>query len=241
MDPESSVPAHVGIIMDGNGRWATLKGLPRTAGHREGLDAAKRIVRAAADLGISYLTLYVFSTENWKRTESEVSFLMRLIQQHLRREYDFYRQNRIRVIHSGDLDKLPGYVRKEIEGVRQDTENFEGLTVNLAINYGGKDEIVRAVNRWAASAEPGIRTSGTEPREITQEDITEHIDCRVCPEVDMIIRTGGEIRLSNFLLWGGAYAELYFSDTLWPDWHEEDLRRAVEEFQRRERRYGGTS
>ncbi|MFP4563962.1 MAG: polyprenyl diphosphate synthase [Spirochaetia bacterium] len=241
MDPEASVPAHVGIIMDGNGRWATLKGLPRTAGHREGLQAAKRSVRAASDLGISYLTLYVFSTENWRRAESEVSFLMRLIQGHLRREYDFYRENRIRVIHSGDPDRLPEYVRKELEGVVVDTKDFEGLTVNLAINYGGRDEIVRAVNRWTASAgqgKPG--PAGRIPR-ISAGDITEHLDCRECPDVDMIIRTGGEIRLSNFLLWSGAYAELYFSDTLWPDWQEEDLRRAVEDYQRRERRYGGTS
>ena len=240
MDPEASVPAHVGIIMDGNGRWAVLKGLPRTAGHREGLEAAKRVVRAAAELGISYLTLYVFSTENWKRAESEVSFLMRLIQQHLRREYDFYRENGIRVVHSGDLDRLPDYVRKELEGVMTDTEDFEGLTVNLAINYGGRDEIVRAVNRWAASPGEETPTNGR-PREITDRDITEHLDCRECPEVDMIIRTGGEMRLSNFLLWGGAYAELYFSDTLWPDWRQEDLCRAVEKFQHRERRYGGTS
>lgn len=234
MAPETSVPAHVGIIMDGNGRWATLKGRPRTAGHREGLNAAKRCVRAAAEIGISYLTLYVFSTENWKRAESEISFLMRLIQQHLRREYDFYRDNHIRVIHSGDLDRLPGHVRKEIEGVMEDTKDFEGLTVNLAINYGGRDEIVRAVNRRKAS-EAGDRT-----REITAEDIRENLDCRECPEVDMIIRTGGEMRLSNFLLWGGAYAELYFSDALWPDWEEEDLRLAVAEYSRRERRYGGT-
>ena len=226
--------------MDGNGRWAVLKGLPRTAGHREGLEAAKRVVRAAAELGISYLTLYVFSTENWKRAESEVSFLMRLIQQHLRREYDFYRENGIRVVHSGDLDRLPDYVRKELEGVMTDTEDFEGLTVNLAINYGGRDEIVRAVNRWAASPGEETPTNGR-PREITDRDITEHLDCRECPEVDMIIRTGGEMRLSNFLLWGGAYAELYFSDTLWPDWRQEDLCRAVEKFQHRERRYGGTS
>ena len=235
MDPETSVPTHVGIIMDGNGRWAKRKSLPRTAGHREGLNAAKRSVRAAADLGISYLTLYVFSTENWRRAESEVSFLMRLIQQHLRREYDFYRQNHIRVIHSGDLNRLPDFVRNEIEGVREETKDFEGLTVNLAINYGGRDEIVRAVNRWRNSEDPGNLTGG-----ITDGDITGHLDCRECPEVDMIIRTGGEMRLSNFLLWGGAYAELYFSDILWPDWQEDDLRRAVEEYQKRERRYGGT-
>ncbi len=227
-------PAHVGIIMDGNGRWAQYQGLPRTAGHKEGLQAAKRVVTAAVELGIEYLTLYAFSTENWRRAEEEVSFLMRLIQQHLRREYDFYRENGIRVIHCGDLRGLPDFVQKEIHQVMADTRNFSGLTVNLAINYGGRDEVVRSVNRWLNNG--GMKTGQDR---ITEADISVHLDNPRYPEMDLIIRTGGERRLSNFLLWQSAYAELYFSDKFWPEWQGSDLREAADEFVRRERRFGG--
>jgi undecaprenyl diphosphate synthase len=147
----NAMPLHVGIIMDGNGRWATQRNLPRTAGHREGLTAAKRIVAAAAAIGIRYLTFYTFSTENWKRTQEEVSFLMLLIATHLRREYDFYRENGVRVLHSGDIAGLPREVRAEIDSVMRDTASFDRMTVVLAINYGGRDEIVRGVNRWLAA------------------------------------------------------------------------------------------
>jgi undecaprenyl diphosphate synthase len=229
LDP-ASIPCHVGIIMDGNGRWAQARNKPRTSGHREGLDASKRIVRAAARIGIRYLSLYTFSTENWKRTSDEVGFLMNLIKTHLRSEYDFYRENRVRIVHTGDLGRLPKDVQAEIRQASQDTAGFEGLTVNLAINYGGRDEIVRSVQRCLAE---GI----TAP---TEADISAHLDEPEIPDADLIVRTGGEVRLSNWLLWRSAYAELVFSDKYWPDWVESDLIQAVRSFQQRQRRFGGT-
>lgn len=231
----SSLPCHIGIIMDGNGRWAASRNKPRSFGHREGLEASKRIVRAAAKLGIKWLSLYTFSTENWKRTQEEVSFLMGLLQRHLRDEYDFYRENQIRLFHSGDLERLPPEVQKEICNATRDTAAFTGLSVNLAINYGGRDELVRAFRRMTA---PDVQLSSQAPI-INEQDISAFLDIPELPDADLIIRTGGEQRISNFLLWKSAYAELYFSDQLWPDWDEQDLMAALSEFQRRNRRFGG--
>ncbi len=225
-----AVPAHAGIIMDGNGRWAKARGLPRTEGHREGLRVAKKIIRAAEDLGIRYLSLYTFSTENWKRAVDEVSFLMSLITSHLRAELEFYRENHIRIVHSGDSSGLPREVRDSIRSVIEDTAAYDGITVNLAINYGGRDEIVRAVRNM-------IRTGTGVP---TEETFKAFLDAPTLPDPDLIIRTGGDMRLSNFLLWESAYAELYFSEKLWPDWTEDDLKLAIHSFSGRERRFGGT-
>ncbi len=225
-----SIPRHIGIIMDGNGRWARSRGKPRTFGHKEGLETAKRIVKSASDLGIGFISLYTFSTENWKRTEDEVSFLMKLINQHLKKEWNFYRENRIRVVHSGDLSELPLSVRNELQEITADTGEFTGLTVNLAINYGGRDEIVRSVNKWI-KAHPG--------ESMSEETLKSCLDQPEMPDPDIIIRTGGEQRLSNFLLWGSAYCELIYSEKLWPDWTKDDLVEALELFSRRERRFGG--
>jgi len=233
-DTTLTAPVHVGIIMDGNGRWAERRNEPRTNGHREGLTAAKRIVGAAADRGIQFLTLYIFSTENWKRTKDEVSFLMRLITQHLSKEYDFYREKGIKVVHSGDIEGLPGYVKKEISSVTEDTKSFQGLTLNMAINYGGRDEIIRSVLRCIDESE-----HDTSPYGITAGNISDHLDVPEIPDADLIIRTAGEIRLSNFLLWQSAYAEFYFSEKLWPDWTEEDLDEALSAFRNRKRKFGG--
>jgi len=224
------VPDHVAIFMDGNGRWATARGLPRTEGHREGLNAAKRVIKAAEDLGIRFVTLYTFSTENWKRTAEEVGFLMGLIRKHLAAEFDFYRDNGIRVVHSGDPEGLPADVLSEIRRVESDTAGFGRLTVNLAINYGGRDEIVRAVRRLQAKGSP-----------ITEETISAGLDRPDLPFPDLVLRPGGETRLSNFLLWESAYAELLFLDKLWPDFGPEDLALAVDEYRRRDRRFGGTA
>lgn len=224
----SPVPPHVAIIMDGNGRWATARGLPRTEGHRQGLTAAKRVVAAASRLGVKYLSLYTFSTENWKRTQDEVGFLMNLIRVHLSSELDFYRRNRIRVIHSGSREGLPPEILTEIDEVAADTAGFPGMVVNLAINYGGRDEILRAVARCEGS------------RPLTEFDIAHTLDHPEIPDPDLIIRTGGEMRLSNFLLWQSAYSELYFSECLWPDFDEPDLADALEAFAARDRRFGGT-
>ena len=230
LNPQA-MPGHVGIIMDGNGRWAQARHKPRSFGHREGLEASKRIVRSAAELGLKWLSLYTFSTENWKRTQEEIGFLMNLIKSHLRAEYDFYRTNRIRIVHTGDLDQLPEDVQHEIRQASIDTAAFDGLTVNLAINYGGRDEIVRSVQRCLAD---GLTV-------IDEAAIQERLDAPDMPDADLIIRTGGEMRLSNFLLWRSAYAELVFSDRLWPDWDHTDLVQAIHAYQQRNRRFGGVS
>jgi undecaprenyl diphosphate synthase len=229
VDPQGDCfPAHVAIIMDGNGRWAKERGLPRTEGHNEGLRTAKAIVAAAEDLGIKYLSFFIFSTENWKRTTDEVSFLMGLIRQHLAAELDFYRQRGVRVLYSGDSDGLPADIVEEIREVVSDTSGNGKLTVNMAINYGGRDEIVRAARRLAAA--------GMEPSEASIRSMLDHPEV---PDPDLIIRTSGEMRFSNFLLWQSAYSELWFCDKYWPDFRKEDLAEAIEAFKRRDRRYGG--
>jgi undecaprenyl diphosphate synthase len=219
--------------MDGNGRWAQARGLLRTEGHREGLKVAKQIVKAASDMKIDFLTLYVFSTENWKRTSDEVGFIMRLVRQYLKSEFNFCRENHIRVRHAGDLLRLPLDIAKDITDVCRDTETFTGMQVILALNYGGRDEIVRAVNKALANI------SGKEI-EINETVIADHLDNPDIPDPDLIIRTAGEHRISNFLLWESAYSEYYISEKLWPDWSGTDLVEAIKNFQERERRYGGT-
>ena len=215
------------IFMDGNGRWAKARGLPRTEGHKEGLKAAKRIVKAAQEAGVRYLTLYTFSTENWRRAEEEVSFLMGLVSTYLRAELDFYREHRVRVVHSGDQAGLPVPVQEALESVAADTAAYNGICVNLAINYGGRDEILRAVGR--------LKAGSVKP---TEAEFRACLDLPELPDPDLIIRAGGELRMSNFLLWQAAYSELYFSDALWPDWTEDHLRQAFQDYARRERRFG---
>jgi undecaprenyl diphosphate synthase len=229
----TELPVHVGIIMDGNGRWAQTRGQLRTQGHLEGLKAAKRVVKAACDLGIKYLTLYAFSTENWKRADDEVSFIMNLVKRYLRGELEFYRENRVRIRHAGDAGGLPPDIRSEFAAAAAATEHFEGTQVILAVNYGGRDEIARAVRRLAQS--------GADLSAITEKDIAACLDNPDVPDADLIIRSAGEYRLSNFLLWKGAYAELYVSPRLWPDWKGEDLEAAVKDYQNRERRFGGVT
>ena len=223
------LPQHVAVIMDGNGRWAKNQGLPRTNGHKEGLNTAKRIVACAAALGIKYITLYTFSTENWKRAQEEVGYLMSLIRNHLRAEFEFYKKNGIRIDHIGDLDGLPKDVQKEILNAKEDTKDFTGTTCVLAINYGGRDELVRAFKKIAKS---------TESDKITEELVSKNLDGNQLPDVDLMIRTGGEQRLSNFLLWQCAYAEFVFTPTLWPDYQEDEFLQNIYEFQKRNRRFG---
>lgn len=224
----AQIPAHIAIIMDGNGRWAKQRNLPRTSGHKEGLEVAKKIVKAAKEVGVKYITLYTFSTENWKRTQDEVGYLMGLIKNHLRAEFKFYKENDIRVKHIGNLSGLPQDIQNEINSTVEECKDFNSLTVVLAINYGGKDEISRAINK-----------AKSENKEINENNFTEFFDLPEMPDVDLIIRTGGEKRLSNFLLWHGAYAELDFVDTLWPDYNEECFYQSIKEFQKRNRRFGG--
>jgi undecaprenyl diphosphate synthase len=221
--------------MDGNGRWAKQRSLIRTQGHLEGLKAAKRIVKAASDRGVRYLTLYAFSTENWKRAADEVGFIMGLVKQYLRDEMDFYRQNGIRIRHAGDAAGLPPDIAAEIAGAVADTQGFNGMQVILALNYGGRDELVRAIRR--AAMRPAAQI--TNMAAVTEQDIAACLDNPDVPDPDLIIRSAGEYRMSNFLLWEGAYAELYVSPKLWPDWQGDDLDEAIEHYRSRERRYGG--
>jgi len=235
------IPAHVGIIMDGNGRWAKQRALVRTQGHLEGLKTARKIVREASLMGIKYLTLYAFSTENWKRASDEVSFILGLVKQYLRAEYNFAMQNKIRVRHTGDMSGLPQDIQDELNISITDTKSFNGMQVVLAINYGGRDEIVRAFNKYSADHLKDIEKKQQEPHtlNITEDDISAYLDNPDIPEPDLIIRTAGEYRTSNFLLWQGAYAEIHISNKLWPDWEKEDLEAAIADYQKRERRYGG--
>ena len=219
---------HIAVIMDGNGRWAEQRGLARTKGHQEGLEAAKRIVKAVSDLHIPYITLYVFSTENWKRTEEEVGFLMGLIQKHLRAELAFYAANNIKVKHIGNAAALPRAIQTEIADIMEKTEHYTGTTVQLAINYGGKDEIIRAVKKL----------SGQQLETLTEDAFEKLLDTAGVPPVDLVIRTGGEKRLSNFLLWQTAYAEFYSTDILWPDFAPAHLMEALDAYGKRTRRFG---
>ena len=225
-----NLPLHVAITMDGNGRWAQQRKLPRTAGHDQGLHTGKRIVKLASDLGIKYLTLYVFSTENWKRTEKEVGFLMNLIHIHLCGELDFYKQNGIKINHIGDIESLPDSIKKDITEAIEDTKYFTGMTLNLAINYGGRDELLRGIKK--------IINNKIDENEITEQLISSFLDMPQSPDVDLLIRTGGEKRLSNFLLWHIPYAEQIYTDTLWPDYTDEEFLKNIEDFSHRNRRFG---
>ena len=221
---------HLGLIMDGNGRWASQRSLPRAAGHLEGLKACKRIVKAASEMNIDYLSLYVFSTENWKRPTQEVSYLMSLLANKLPGEIPFFEENNIRILVRGNTKALPEEAGKGIEKTISETEKHTGLTVILCINYGGQDEIARAVNRYII-LNPG--------KPITVESIRSNLDCPQIPDVDFIVRSAGEMRLSNFLLWQCAYSEFYYTDTLWPDFTPEELDKAIAAYSNRDRRFGG--
>lgn len=226
----NNLPLHVAITMDGNGRWATLKNKPRTFGHEEGLRTIKKIVKAASEIGIKYLTVYAFSTENWKRAESEVGFLMNLIHNHIINELDFYRENGIRLNHIGDISRLPEQIQKDIKEAIEDTKDFTGMTVNLAINYGGRDEILRGIKK--------IIDLKISSEELNEKRFSELLDMPDSPDVDLLIRTGGEQRLSNFLLWHVPYAEQIYTKTLWPDYTKEEFFSNIEEYQKRNRRFG---
>ncbi len=230
----AEVPTHVGIIMDGNGRWAKKRGLPRKFGHREGAKTFRKITRHAKKIGIKYLTLYAFSTENWKRPKDEVDAIMELFDKNLDEVRDFIEEN-IRVRFIGDRTMLSPSLQKKMKSVEEDSRDFDSMTLVLAINYGGQDEITRAVRAIAGKVSEGE----LEPNEITSDIIQHSLDTGDIPPVDLIIRPSGEQRISNFLIWQSAYAEYIFSDILWPDYRPEDLEDAVYEFMKRNRRFGG--
>jgi undecaprenyl diphosphate synthase len=232
---QQPLPRHVAVIMDGNGRWAGLRGLPRVAGHREGVRAARETVRTAGRLGIGYLTLYAFSSENWTRPAAEVSFLMRLLESSVDEELPGLIDNNVRLRTLGDLAALDEGVRQSVEHAVRATESNTGLTLLIALNYGARREMVRAVRTLA----DGIARGALAPEAIDEGSISAALDTAGVPDPDLLIRTSGEYRLSNFLLWQVAYTELLVLPTLWPDFSPRDLYGAVAEYQRRSRRFGG--
>ncbi len=231
------MPIHVAIIMDGNGRWAQKRGLPRTAGHRAGVKTVKRIVRLAGDIGLKYLTLFTFSTENWKRPRKEVSALMKLLGDTTRRELAELLENNVRLIATGDIEKLPAERRGILEDAIERTTANTGLVLNLALNYSGRNEIIRAVQLISKDVVAGR----IEPDQIDDALFASYLQTNGLPEPDLLIRTSGEMRISNFLLWQTAYTELYVTDILWPDFSENDFLEAIRDFQGRERRFGKIS
>jgi undecaprenyl diphosphate synthase len=232
------LPAHIAIIMDGNGRWAGRRRLPRVAGHKAGIGPVRCAVEICARLGVKVLTLYAFSVENWKRPRHEVETLWRLLRYYLRQELPNLQKNDIRLQAIGRLEALPAQVRRELEAAIEATAQNRGLLVNLAINYGGRAEIVDAVNTILDMA----RLEGSlDSLKVDEDLIATNLYTASCPDPDLLIRTSGEMRISNFLLWQIAYAELYVTETLWPDFTRTDLLQAVLEYQKRDRRYGGLS
>jgi undecaprenyl diphosphate synthase len=230
-----SLPRHVAIIMDGNGRWAKARRLPRAAGHRRGVDAVRRIVRKAGEIGLEVLTLYAFSSENWRRPAEEVSDLMGLLRHFIRADLNEIAEAGVRIRVIGDYRALQGDLVRLIDDAIARTAANTGLTLVIALNYGSQNEIARAAQLLAERA----RAGEIDPSAITAEAIEAELDTGDIPPVDLLIRTSGERRLSNFLLWQAAYAELLFVDTLWPDFNEAELVRALDDFSRRERRFGG--
>lgn len=236
LDP-AGIPAHVAIIMDGNGRWARSRMRGRSEGHAEGVNSVHNITRHASDLGVRYLTLYAFSTENWNRPQPEVETLMQLIGWAIRKETPELVANNVHINLIGEIDRLPDGVRADLEAGRDATAACDGLQLNLCLSYSSRWELTRAMRGIATEVAAGkIR-----PEDITEETITNHLATAGIPDPDLLIRTGGEERISNFLLWQIAYSELYFTPVLWPDFGEADFRKAIIEYQSRERRFGKTS
>lgn len=229
------IPEHVAIIMDGNGRWAKLRGEDRSKGHMEGVETVRRIVTESVKLGFKYLTLYTFSTENWNRPEAEVAALMGLLFDNLKDEIFMKNNVGFRVV--GDMERMPAAVRERIEWLEQTTAVNTGMTLVLALSYSSKWEITRAVRSIATDVLKG----NLKVDEVNEQTVASRLVTNFMPDPDLLIRTGGEVRLSNYLLWQCAYSELYFCDTLWPDFSEEELAKAVYTFQQKERRYGKTS
>lgn len=230
---ENNIPCHIAVIMDGNGRWAKKRLLPRTAGHSAGSSTFKSIARYCNKIGVKFLTVYAFSTENWKRPKQEVDAIMDILRKYLKDSTNFKSEN-IRLRFIGDRSALPDDIQRLMENAEHESENATGLTCNLAVNYGGRDEIVHAVRKLAQKAANGE----IPPDSITESDISANCYTSYMPDPDLIIRPSGEYRLSNFLLWQSAYSELWFSDVLWPDFKPKHLDEAIAAYQNRDRRFG---
>lgn len=231
---KNRIPQHVAIIMDGNGRWAKARGMERTMGHAEGADTVHEITTAATKLGIKYLTLYTFSTENWNRPESEVSALMALLLKHI--EEELFVKNNVRFTTIGDIERLPKDVQEALHGLEERTKDYTNTCLVLALSYSSKWEITKAMKDIAQEVKDGTLNVD----DINEDVISQHLNTNFMPDPDLMIRTGGEQRLSNYLLWQCAYSEFYFTDTYWPDFKEEDLCKAIVDYQNRQRRFGKT-
>ena len=231
--PGDNVPRHIAIILDGNGRWARRRGLPRTAGHAAGSENFRKIATYCKNIGVEYLTVYAFSTENWKRPEDEVKTIMRLLRRYLNEAIDTMERDKIRMKIFGDVAGLPQELQELVQKTDEISKRYEGFQANICLNYGGRDEIVHAARRYAADLAAG-KVQG----ELSEEQFGGYLYSAGIPDPDLLIRPGGEQRISNFLLWQCAYAEFYFTDVLWPDFSPQELDKAIAEFQRRDRRYG---
>ena len=235
METGRKIPQHIAIILDGNGRWAKAKGMPRNYGHTAGAKNVETVCQAAHDLGVKYVTMYAFSTENWNRPEGEVEALMKLLESYLKNCIKTADKNNMRVRVIGDTTRLSERFQERIRELEAASAKNDGLNLQIAINYGSRDEMTRAMRRMSEDVAAGKR----KPEEITESVFEEYLDTAGIPDPDLLIRTSGELRLSNFLLWQLAYSEFYFTDAPWPDFHKEELERAIEAYNKRDRRFGG--
>ncbi len=231
-----TIPRHIAIILDGNGRWAKKRGLPRTAGHAVGSENFRKIALYCRDIGVDYLTVYAFSTENWKRPQEEVRTIMRLLRKYLNEAIETMERDRMRMRVFGDVEGLPTELRELVAQTNEISKRYEGFQANICLNYGGRAEIVRAAERYAQELASGALTPG---EKLTEEQFSSYLYSSGIPDPDLLIRPGGELRISNFLLWQCAYSEFYFTDVLWPDFSPAELDKAIEAYRRRDRRYGG--
>lgn len=229
------VPAHIAIIMDGNGRWAKSRFMPRTYGHKVGVETIRKVVKECSRLGVKYLTLYAFSTENWKRPKEEVSALMGLLVKYLRNELEELHKNNVKILTIGDISKLPQACIEELDHAKEKTKDNRGLVMSLALNYGGRNDLVNAVKNISQEVVYGKISVD----DICDDLISSHLSTKESPDPDLVVRTSGEQRLSNFLLWELAYSEFYFADIHWPDFDEKELQKAIFAYQSRDRRFGG--
>lgn len=232
--PERNVPGHIAIILDGNGRWAKKRGLPRTAGHAAGSETFRKIATYCKNIGVKYLTVYAFSTENWSRPEDEVKAIMKLLDKYLHEAIQTMERDNIKMKILGDVSRLSDDLKAEIAETNEISSRYEGFQANICLNYGGRDEIVKAARQYAED-----RVAGKAGGELSEEEFSNYLYSAGMPDPDLLIRPGGEKRISNFLLWQCAYSEFYFTDVLWPDFDEKELDKAIEEFNRRDRRFGG--
>ena len=235
METGRKIPQHIAIILDGNGRWAKAKGMPRNYGHTAGAKNVETVCQAAHDLGVKYVTMYAFSTENWNRPEGEVEALMKLLESYLKNCIKTADKNNMRVRVIGDTTRLSERFQERIRELEAASAKNDGLNLQIAINYGSRDEMTRAMRRMSEDVVAGKR----KPEEITESVFEEYLDTAGIPDPDLLIRTSGDLRLSNFLLWQLAYSEFYFTDVPWPDFHKEELERAIEAYNKRDRRFGG--